>query len=33
MGVLVWWEMSPIRVLMASFSSARFLADTADAER
>lgn len=26
MGVLVWWEMSPIRVLMASFSSARFLA-------
>ena len=32
-GSSVWWEMSPIRVLISSFSSARFLADTVEAER
>ena len=33
MGVFVWWEISPISVLILSFSSARFRADPALEDR
>ena len=33
MGVLVWWEMSPMRAFSFSFSASTFRAETVEAAR